>query len=79
MRLFVTIDGRPAIIVGYGPGKSKPVAIVMGLGPTLEAVDLDRCMLPKLPKRLNRKLRKFVRQETVDARSEIVALGGGEA
>lgn len=72
MRLFVTVNGRPAIIVGYAPTKDgSPLAIVIGLAPTPSAVSLSDCILPELPRKLRRKIKVQLRNETQDARREI--------
>lgn len=80
MRLFVTVEGHPAIIVGYGPSADGvPKAIALGLAPHPVAVALEHCVLPKLPKRLARRVRKYAKHETRDAMREIAEAGGGSA
>lgn len=71
MRLFIKIDGRePGMIVGYGPGESgSPTAIVLcASSETPVAIELARCILPRVPKRLERKIRRFWKNETIDSR-----------
>ncbi len=69
MRLYVKVQGRPAIIVGYANAEADigVQAIVIGLEPYPLAVPLSECELPKLPKRLKRKLRAVAKRETQDA------------
>jgi len=72
MRLHVKVNGRPGIIVGYAPSKPGPLAIVLIAGcdhpmPVL----LGDCKLPHLPKRLQRKVRKWARVETQDVIAQI--------
>lgn len=71
MRLYVTVKGQPAIVVGYGPGKNGPKAIVMGLGEMLASVSLEDCTLPKMPKKLVRKILAYVKAETRAAQAEM--------
>lgn len=71
MRLFVTVKGRPAIVVGYGPGKTGPKAMVIGLGDGIDAVNPGDCILPRMPKRLRRKIASFVKQETKDLQNDL--------
>lgn len=66
MRLYVKVNGRPGIIIGYGPGKSSPMAIVIGLDDFPTPVALDLCELPKLPKRLRKKIKNHAKKETQD-------------
>lgn len=73
MKLHVTIDGRPAIIVGYGPGKNgtpKAICITENFN-TLVAVELGDCILPKIPRKLQRRIRTLVRAETRNAQHEL--------
>lgn len=79
MKLFVTVRGQPSIVVGYGPGKGEPKAIVMGLAAHPVAVSLNECIFPKLPRKLERKIKAWARRETQDAIAEVSAAGGGQA
>jgi len=73
MKLHVTIDGRPAIIVGYGPGKNgTPKAIcISDKWSTPFAVELGDCILPKIPRKLQRRIRTLVRAETRNAQRQL--------
>ncbi len=72
MRLHVKVGNRPGIIVGYGPDKHGPKAIVLIAGNDHPvAVDLHECKLPKLPKRLQRRARAFFKHETQEVVSQI--------
>lgn len=73
MLLLCKIHGRPAAIVGYGPGeKGQPRAIVVMDG-GLKAIRLDEVELPKLPKALRRKLKR--RQEQAEPIDILASLG----
>ena len=69
MKLYVSIEGKPAVIVGYAPG---PKAIVIGLERYPVAVSLDKCILPRLPKKLERRARAIARAETKAAQRRII-------
>lgn len=80
MRIFVTVENNPAVIVGYGPGiDGIPKAIVIGLAPHPVAVALELCVLPQLPKRLIRKIRRHAKIATREAIREVAEAGGGSA
>jgi len=72
VKLYIKIDGQPAVIVGYGPGKNGPQAIVIGLAPHPVAVSLDKCLLPKIPRKLERKIKSWAKRETINAQVELV-------
>jgi hypothetical protein len=76
MRLYVTVHNRPGIIVGYAPGpKGIPRAVVIGLESHPVAVDLADCILPKLPKKLERKIKAITKAETRDAQRLLIEQG----
>ena len=75
MRLFGTVDGKPAIGVGYGPSKSGPrMIVIMADSDHPIHVSLEDFKLPRVPKKLQRKVRAWVKQETKAAQQ---ALAGG--
>lgn len=75
MRLSVKVNGRPGIIVGYAPGAKGslgPLAIVLIAGCDHPmSIPLIECKLPRLPKRLARKIRKWAKAETQDVIAQI--------
>ena len=71
MRLYVTIDGKPAIIVGFGPTSTEPVAIIITHENTLETASLGSCVLPKVSKRLRRKIATYIKSETKAAQADL--------
>jgi len=72
MRIHVKIDNRPGIIIGYGPGKHGPKAIVLMAGSDHPvAIGLEDCKLPKLPKKLQRRVRAWTKRETQDVIAQI--------
>lgn len=47
MKIFCTVNGKPAVVVGYGPGrKGRPIAIVITEG-QLKATRLKEVVLDK--------------------------------
>lgn len=56
MRLLVKVNGKPTIIVGYGPGEGGVPKAIVVLDNRLHAVALSDIELPKLPKRLRKAL-----------------------
>ena len=81
MRLFVTYNGAPAIIHGYGPGKNgKPLAILLVAGTNHPiSAELSECHLPWLPKKLERKVRRYVKRETQEALVDVIKKNVGIA
>lgn len=76
MRLFIKIDGcEPGMIVAYPPSENGvPMAIVIcGSSPSPICIPLSRCLLPKIPKRLERKIRSFYKRETIEAQIELAS------
>jgi hypothetical protein len=71
VRLYVTIDGKPAIVVGFGPSEAGPVAIIITCENTLESAPLGSCALPKVSKRLRRKIATYIKFETKAAQSDL--------
>lgn len=71
MRISGTINGLPAIVIGAasGPDGMKLIAMV-GDSRILVAVGLDQFMLPKIPKRLRRKMKAFIDSETKSVQRE---------
>lgn len=56
MKLPCQVNGKPALIVGYGPGKKgRPMAIVITAG-ALRAVRLRDIVLGELPEELCAKI-----------------------
>lgn len=75
MRLFVTVNNKPAILVGYAPGKDAPMGIVIGIAPYPMAVDLKDCILPKMSRKLRRKIQKWTKEETQAAQRSLAVEG----
>lgn len=74
MKVFVTINGQPAIAIAFAQSKGGAMmAIVIGLGKTLEAIPLSDCVLPRLPRRLRKKIDAQVKRETRKVQEQLLS------
>lgn len=64
MRIPAIVDGVPTVVVGYGPGKTGPLAIVIWKTPDggycLRSASLEDVKPQGLPKKLRRQLNKAI-------------------
>jgi len=63
MKLYCKVGDIETLVIGYGPGKTGPLAIVPWQNKNgdyvLKSVALDQCIITKIPEKLKRKLRKI--------------------
>ena len=73
MRLFGTVNGRPAICVGYVQGKSQVLAVCL-VSDTPHPVDVPLIdfLLPRMPKKLRHKIHAYVKQQTKLAQKALI-------
>jgi hypothetical protein len=74
MILHVVVDGKPAVVVGYGPGKDgRPLAIVAGLDAALRAVPLVECVLSQAQRKVVRHIKASAKEFGVGQTAELGA------
>lgn len=71
MRLFGTYNGKPVVAWAVFQGTDGARVVVMGDQPTPFDIPLSDFQLPKLPKRLKKKIHAYVKAETKAAQVEL--------